>query len=351
MTSAIRELALITSLTRTFTRSPRQMNRLHESDAELLRLPSGDLLAITTDAISEELSSGLYRDPFLAGWMVVMANMSDLAAVGAEPLGILLAQTLPPSLSGTELERLQEGIRGACSACGTYVLGGDTNEGPALHLTGTGVGVLSGDHPLSRIGCREHDVLCATGPLGGGNAFAANQFARSEVASTGYAPAARIRQGMALRSLASACMDTSDGLFATLDQLSRLNAVGFDLDDDWADGLDVAAHDACADLDIPLWAFLAAPHGEFELVFSISLERLPVCKELFGSYGWRLLQLGRVRASSGIHVPGIGTFTPPLLAAIRNASPLGRGGLTAYLQLLQRIGRLAERFDSFVTSP
>ena len=90
MTAVVHENALVESLVRALPRSLDQANGLGESDAELLRLPGTDLLlAITTDAIVEEIEAGLYRDPYLIGWMTVMSSASDLAAVGADPLGIL----------------------------------------------------------------------------------------------------------------------------------------------------------------------------------------------------------------------------------------------------------------------
>lgn len=75
-------------LTSSFQRSPQQINHLNESDSELLRLDNDSILAITTDCIVEEIETGLYDDPYLIGWMLVVVNLSDLAAVGARPLGL-----------------------------------------------------------------------------------------------------------------------------------------------------------------------------------------------------------------------------------------------------------------------
>lgn len=113
MTTTVRELAMIESLTRHFARSPRQLNGLQESDAELIRLGNELILAMTTDTIAEEIRAGLYADPWLAGWMTVMANFSDIAAVGAEPLGIVIAKTFPTGMDPTALSRIQEGIQDA----------------------------------------------------------------------------------------------------------------------------------------------------------------------------------------------------------------------------------------------
>src|SRR5512141_3471353 len=99
MNGAILENQMIERLARSFRRSPGQVNRLNESDAEIVRLGTSDTrIAVTTDSIVEEIASGLYDDPRMIGWMAAMANFSDLAAVGATPLGLLVAETLPADL-------------------------------------------------------------------------------------------------------------------------------------------------------------------------------------------------------------------------------------------------------------
>ena len=61
----------------------------------LIQIPGTSLvIAITTDSIVKELKTGLYSDPYTIGWMTVLANASDLAAVGPEPSGILISETL-----------------------------------------------------------------------------------------------------------------------------------------------------------------------------------------------------------------------------------------------------------------
>jgi len=93
----ILENKIINNLIAGFERSPNQLNHPHESDAEIIQL--GNIkLAITTDSISEEISTGLYDDPYLIGWMIVTVNISDLAAVGAIPIGILISEIIPDIL-------------------------------------------------------------------------------------------------------------------------------------------------------------------------------------------------------------------------------------------------------------
>ncbi|MBP1683766.1 MAG: hypothetical protein H6Q27_1333, partial [Ignavibacteriaceae bacterium] len=105
----ILENKIINSLISGFERSPHQLNYPHESDAEIIQLNDNTKLAITTDSISEEISTGLYDDPYLIGWMIVTVNMSDLAAVGASPLGILISEIIPKEFSRVKIKELQNG--------------------------------------------------------------------------------------------------------------------------------------------------------------------------------------------------------------------------------------------------
>jgi thiamine-monophosphate kinase len=194
MTTII-ENALIERLAAGLPRSPHQLNGLRESDAELIQLQGTNIvLALTTDGVVEEIEVGLYDDPYLIGWMTVMVNASDLAAVGAEPLGILLNQTLTPDLDDDFVAKLQAGVRDACTTCGLDVLGGDTNFSARMQMTATALGTITSGPPITRRGCRPGDRLFASGPLGLGSAYALLKLGREPGAAgfaVEYQPAAR----------------------------------------------------------------------------------------------------------------------------------------------------------------
>lgn len=308
MISTVRELTLIESLTAGLTRSPHQLNGLQESDAEILRLGPELLLAITTDTIAEEIAAGLYADPWLAGWMAVMVNFSDIAAVGAEPQGILIAQTFPAGMREADRARVQAGIQDACTACGSHVLGGDTNQGEKLSITGTAVGTISSGRPMMRRGVCPGDQIYCTGPLGRGNAFAAAMLGHLPLPPA-FSPTARLREGMAIRVAAAACMDSSDGLLATLDQLGRVNDVGFDLSTSWQRAMDPSALHCAREMDIPPWVFLAGPHGEFELVFTIREGAAPTQPQGLSICGVPCIYLGRASRERQVRLPGMGSFS------------------------------------------
>lgn len=323
MTMRIAELSLIERLTQKFRRSPLQLNRLQEADAEIIRLdPSSSVcLAVTTDSIVEEIASGLYDDPFLIGWMSVMANMSDLAAVGAIPVGILISEVLPEGLSQEWLAELQQGIEEACKACGSFVLGGDTNTGERLLLTGCALGTTSRERLLSRRGAHAGDRLYATGFLGTGNAFALGHFLNHENRShetLSYRPYARLREGQSIAGIAAACMDTSDGPLTTLDQLMRVNHVGFAIESDVESILHPQARMTAAGAGLPPWLLLAGQHGEFELIFTVSPEDESKLLESADRLNWQPLRLGRVIREEEIRLSLYGQETILETGKIRN---------------------------------
>lgn len=289
------EINFINSITEKFMRSPLQVNKIHQSDAEIISL-NGDSkkqIVITTDTLSEEIKFGLYDDPFLIGWMTVMANMSDIAAVGASPVGILISETLSKNITNQFINRLQEGIEAACYKCSTFVLGGDISCSDQLSLTGCALGILEGNKFLSRVGCKPGDIIYATSKLGRGNGFALKKISQLEDPTLNYKPIARLNEGKSLLNYANCCMDTSDGVVSTLDQIMQLNNCGIKLIDDWERILDEDSKLICGKLNVLLWFLLAGYHGEFELIFSISSDVeesfLNNCKE----NNWMPIKIGQ----------------------------------------------------------
>jgi thiamine-monophosphate kinase len=270
----ILENVAIDAWARVFSRAPRQANAPHESDAELIEIPDDPdrYLAITIDTVAEEIRTRLYRDPATMGWVTVMASMSDLAAVGADPLGLVISASIPPGTDPAFVDGVARGMEDACRSLGVFVLGGDSNAAPEASFTGCAVGVVPRSKALTRRGLKPGDALFLTGRAGAGNALGLVRLAglpNELFPEERYRPSARLSAGQALRGRAGACMDTSDGVLTTLDQLARLNGHGFEVDCDWGAILagDVVA--LCEQTRTPYWMMLAGPHGEFELAFTV----------------------------------------------------------------------------------
>ncbi len=323
----------INKLLSDFKRSPQQLNKTHESDAEILILNDA-LLAITTDSISEEILTGLYNDPYIIGWMIVTVNISDLAAVGAFPSGILISEIIPKIFSEEKIEELQKGISDACSTYNTFLLGGDTNEGENLVLTGTAVGIIQNKKPISRLGCKPGEILFSSGKLGTGNAFAITKLITQTNTFSKYKPRARIKESSTISKYASCCMDTSDGLISTLDQLMRLNDAGFELNNNWQNLIDNDALEYSKNSNIPPWLLLAGQHGEFELIFTIpnELENSFLTEAMKNELN--PIELGRVIPHKEINIPLYKELISINSAFIRNLPIEAKGDINHYLKML-----------------
>ena len=336
---AIAENRLIAGWLRALSRRPDQHNRPHEADAELIPLPGGEqLLALTVDTVAEEIALGFYRDPETVGWMAAMVSLSDLAAVGATPLGLLVSATLPQEAASGWQAGVARGLEAACRAAGTYVLGGDTNFGAQPSVTTAAAGVVARERVLLRTGCRPGERLYATGRLGRGGPVAARAlWSLPEALVAGeFRPRARLAAGQALAGLATACMDSSDGLIATLDQLARLNGVGFELTTPLAELLDPAALRLSEALGLDPLLMLAQPHGEFELLFTLEAAReLP--EEISARSGGAPLLLGRLVPEPG--VIRLAGERPRVVdgARIRNLLDEVGGDLPRYTEELMRL--------------
>lgn len=324
-----------------FKRAPRQLNQFLESDAELLALGDGSTLAITTDCISEEISTGLYHDPDHIGWMTVVVNLSDLAAVGAEPLGLLLSESLPADLPESKRVALQNGIARACEAIGTYVLGGDTNLSGCWQMGGTAVGILAaGEKCITRKGAQPGDLLYTSGPLGLGSAYAFSILfgAGGPVA---YWPVPRLKEGKIVRQWGSCCIDTSDGFFHAMGNIMEVNGVGFQLEAAFSSFIHPEGLRISKTSNLPSWIFLAGPHGEFELLFTLPAAHEAAFIAAAAAIGWSPIRLGVCIATETCVLPAKnGEEIQISPATIANAFTEAEGNPQAFLNKLLKLESL-----------
>ena len=295
------EMKMLVDIAGSFPRSPWQKNQLSTADAEIIEWPGGDAkyLVLKADGIHEEIQMGLYRDPFQIGWMAVTVCMSDLAAVGADPFGVLLSLQLPKSYDDKWMKEFQRGVNKACRIYKIHVLGGDTNFSRNVSINSTGAGIISNTQPLYRKGMMPGDLLYSTGTLGLGNAYAYDIFFEPET-EIEYAPLARLMESKTIREFATACMDTSDGLFPALSVLTAINHVGVYFTTPLQDILHPEALMTKEESDLPSWIMLAGPHGEYELVFTIPSENKILFEDACNADGWQPLLLGKITKEAGL---------------------------------------------------
>ncbi len=224
-------LAEFDLIRRYFEHPPRRANnRLGVGDdCALLSIPAGYQLAMTTDTMVENVHFFADVEPEALGHKLLAVNLSDLAAMGAEPLAVTLALTLP-KVDESWLQAFSRGFLALADEFNVDLMGGDTTSGP-LTLTVQAMGLLPEGAALLRSGARPGDLIYVTGPLG--NAGLGLKIRQDYVCDNPSValerfdrPSPRIAEGMALRGIASACIDISDGLASDLGHILEKNAVG-----------------------------------------------------------------------------------------------------------------------------
>lgn len=274
----------------------------------------GGTLAVSTDASVEGVH---FRLDWLSheevGWRAAAAALSDLAAEGAEPAGLLAAVMLPAHAGEPELVALMRGVAEAGGAAGAPVLGGDLTAGPVWGVTITVLGWAAA--PVTRGGARPGDGLWVTGALGGARAAL-------EVWRRGASPGAEARRAFARpeprvaagRWLAEhgarALIDLSDGLGADAGHLAAASGVRVEiaLEQVPVSGSTVAEAQR---LGVSVQQFAAEGGEDYEL-----LAALP---EAFGpddalrferATGLALTRIGEVRRGRGVHAALAGRAVP-----------------------------------------
>ncbi len=134
-------------------------------DAAILNLGKNYLVA-TTDLLIKSTHFPRQMTPRQMGKKIVTVNVSDLAAMGAETVGITVAMALPPDLMVSEFDEIIEGILEACENYQMALIGGDTNESTELTLCGTCLGIVAKDKVMMKSGSQVGDVIAVTGLLG-----------------------------------------------------------------------------------------------------------------------------------------------------------------------------------------
>ncbi|MGE5240244.1 MAG: thiamine-phosphate kinase [Bacteroidota bacterium] len=201
-------------------------------DAALLQPPPGQQLAVTSDLLVSGVHFFPDSDPVALGHKALAVNLSDLAAMGAEPAWFLLNLTLP-QVDAAWLEKFCQGMFGLAREYGVQLVGGDTSRGP-LAIAIEAHGFVPAGQALRRSGAKVGDRIYVTGTLGD-SALALQQrlgrlpLAQDEIVSAAARldrPTPRVREGMALRGLANSAIDISDGLLADLGHILEMSRVG-----------------------------------------------------------------------------------------------------------------------------
>jgi len=190
-------------------------------DAAVLEV-GGESLILTHDMLVEGVHYLAGADMADVAWKLVASNLSDLAAKGAEPLGVILGFMLGP-----DEDRFVEGLKEVLAHYNVPLLGGDTSSGGPPRCFGlTAIGRATHTPVPSRAGAQPGDALYITGPVGAAMlGFNALRNRTGEDATAFKRPHAQLAEGRALAPVATAMMDISDGLLLDAARMARASGV------------------------------------------------------------------------------------------------------------------------------
>ncbi|MDG2090499.1 MAG: thiamine-phosphate kinase [Gammaproteobacteria bacterium] len=204
-------------------------------DCAVLDLPPEKFLAVSMDTLVADVHFPTQADPNLIAQRALAVNLSDLAAMGAEPLAFTLALSLPKA-EESWLQGFSLGLEQMIQTYHCPLIGGDITKGP-LSITIQVHGLLDKGKLLTRKDAKPGDLVYVSGALGAAglaislmsNGMSLDKPDTKELQAAYYQPLPRITLGQSIVGLASAAIDISDGLMADLGHIAQQSSVGIEL--------------------------------------------------------------------------------------------------------------------------
>ena len=273
-------------------------------DAALLQPPPGMQLVVAMDTLNAGVHFPDGTAPADIGWKALAVNLSDLAAMGATPAWCTLSLSLPDA-DAAFVSGFLDGFDALAREHGVALVGGDTTRGP-LSISVAVHGFVAPGEALRRSGARVGDDVWISGPLGDAAGALAQWQAwyamTPALAARLQRPQPRLALGIALRGIASACIDVSDGLLADLGHILDASGLGADL---WVDGLlasEAVGADARARAPAEAWTCALAGGDDYELVFTAPVAARDRVQAAALAAGTPVTRIGRVRPVGGERV-------------------------------------------------
>jgi thiamine-monophosphate kinase len=264
-----------------------------------------EYLLVTTDMMFQRTHIPAQMTPYQMGWFLVAMSLSDIAAKGGTPLGIVCSFGLPKTTSEVFLKQLTKGADACAVRFGTTIVGGDTKETAEITLCGTVFGTVKKTEFMSRTGAHPGDVVAVTGTLGkaGAGYYALKRrCSEKKLFKAFLEPVPKLKEGrlLAQQHFVTSSMDLSDGLSASLYQLQEFNNVGFEIKKSTLP----LALELCELLDknqgIDPYSLALHFGGDYELLVTISAEAIEKVQKTLKKHGADLTVIGTVTKKKDI---------------------------------------------------
>lgn len=274
-------------------------------DAALISVSPGHQLAVAADMSVSGTHFFPEADPFAIGWKAMAVNISDMAAMGAEPRWATLSIALP-GIDEDWLAGFSSGLFDCADAFGVSLIGGDTTRGP-LNVAISLLGEVPYGQALQRTGAKVGDDIWVSGVLGRAALWLQYRLGNirlSEEEATALAmamhhPQPRVTLGLSLRGLAHAALDISDGLLADLGHILQASGVGARLD--WQSVPKPELPHSTVSEPVLQQAVLAGG-DDYELCFTASSAHRTMLSDLAHKLALPITRIGEITAEPGLQV-------------------------------------------------
>lgn len=292
----------------------------HLDKAPIMSVPFGDdvsaieygddnLVVLKTDMLVGKTDVPPCMSYWQAARKAVVMNVSDLAAKGVKPLGLLVSLGIPRNLTKQDIEQIGKGLNTGVREYGAYVLGGDTSETHDLIISVAAFGLAKKRALILRSGAHPEDIVATTGLFGltsSGLKILKEKLAtppkmRKKLVDAVLMPYARLKEGLALAKTCAttASIDSSDGLAWSLHEISRASNVGFIIDAPPI-AQETYRFAKLHNLDPLELSFYGGE--EYELIVTIKPEHWRRVKEAVVQQGGNLLKIGKTTAEKTLLV-------------------------------------------------
>ena len=269
-------------------------------DAAIVSIPDDKQLVICTDTLNEGVHFPIETSAYNIAYKALMVNLSDLAAMGAEPKWFTLNVSLP-KLDEAWLVGFSEGLSELAAKYNLNLIGGDTTRGP-LSITITLAGHINKNKALKRASAKIGDKVYLSGCTGEA-AYGLGCLTGSPTLTPAMEyfvsrlnkPTARVELGSSLLNIANACIDVSDGLLADVSHIAEASDCGIQLHLDNIPMPDIN--------DIEKARYYALSGGDdYELVFTVADENQHTLNKLMQKSDLKITCIGEVVAKQGVRV-------------------------------------------------
>lgn len=269
----------------------------------------GSKLVVTTDMLIESIHFTKDVLPEQIGRKAAIVNLSDLAAMGVSPIGMVYSLGAPGETEADFTLKLLKSVSSTVESYGAYLIGGDMNEANQLILSGTAIGTAKEDKILLRSGAKPGDLIGVTGELGAASA-GTEAFLKGipmdnwkDLKDALFRPTARVEEGKIFSESGkvSSTIDLTDGLATDLWQICRMSKVGAVIDREKIPANNTALKFS-KEHNIDIEKILLYGGEDFELLFTVEPDSWKKLEMEINKKGSRITKIGEITSNRDVFI-------------------------------------------------